>query len=397
MQYLHGLAYIAIVLLIGTLASVLAYGLKTSDVFILLLTGMLFNHLGLLSFNQEIIIIMSILALIFVVFNSTIKINLKEIKKYFIDAINLNFTYFILCILFLSPAYIFIYNTGSDWKAIMLSVLFAVLAYGTDPTVVLSTFKSKKNKILEMIEIESIINTPITVVLGLMILSLIGGTKFSLIEQAGNTLILLSLSIIVAVLFSFFAGWLIIQILKRAYLGELTHLAVATTAIITYVGTEYLGGSGVLAIAIFGLLFGNSHIKHLIEIERFESILSNGIKILTFMFLGTILIISEEYIIKGTLLFIIYLIIRFISVEITFRSKNINMKKKIFMTINVPKGVDIAVLILIINSFHQDILNIDILINNAMIILLYSIALSTIAGQFSKYFLGKKSIKKISR
>ena len=66
MEYIHNLAYIAIVLLLGTLATVLAYALKTSDIFIVLLTGIIFGKLGLLTFSNDFIVLISTIALIFV-------------------------------------------------------------------------------------------------------------------------------------------------------------------------------------------------------------------------------------------------------------------------------------------------------------------------------------------
>ena len=390
MEYIHQLAYIAMILLIGTLSSVLAYTLKTSDIFILLLTGMIFSGLGLLTFDKELIIIISILALIFVVFNSSFKFNIKELKKHFFDALKLNISYFILCMVFLTIAVIYIFNLSWTFNSLLLASLFSVLAYGTDPIVILSFFQGSKNKIVEIMEIESIINTPITVIVSFLILTSLAGPKFQLITQVTNPFISFVQSIIVGILVAVIIGWIVIAILKNNYFGDLTHLGILTSAIIVYVGSEYLGGSGVLSIAIFGLLFGNSHISHLVEIERFESILTNSIKILTFMLLGTIIIISPEYIIKGTLIFIIYLIIRLISVIITFPKEKMGIRKILFITLNVPKGVDVDVILLLIISIYTGIRNIEIVINLTMLMIIYTIALSSITSQFSSYFLKKE-------
>lgn len=389
MEYIHQLAYIAMILLMGTLASVLAYTLKTSDVLILLLTGMIFSSLGLLIFDKELIIIISTLTLIFVVFNSSFKFNIKELKKHFFNALKLNIIYFILCMVFLTIAVMYIFNLGWTFNSLLLASLFSVLAYGTDPTVILSFFQGSKNKIVEIIEIESIINTPITVIVSFLILAGLAGSKFQLTTQIANPFLSFTQSIVVGTLVAVIIGWMVISILKNNYFGDLTHLGILTSAIIVYVGSEYLGGSGVLSIAVFGLLFGNSHISHLVEIERFESILTNSIKILTFILLGTIIVIRFEYIIKGTLIFAIYLIIRFFSVVIAFPKERLNLKKILFITFNVPKGVDVAVVLLLIISIYSGIKNIDIVINLTMLMILYTIALSSITSQFSNYFLGK--------
>ena len=71
--------------------------------------------------------------------------------------------------------------------------------------------------------------------------------------------------------------------MKKTYFGDLSHLAILTAAIISYVGSEFVGGSGVLAVASFGLLFGNFHIEHKLSLEKFASIFSNTLNILVFI------------------------------------------------------------------------------------------------------------------
>ncbi|MCK5282295.1 MAG: cation:proton antiporter [Nanoarchaeota archaeon] len=401
MQYLHHIAYIAIILLLGTLASVLAYTLKTSDIFILLLTGMICGRLGLLQFNEESIIVIGILALIFIMFNSATRFRFKELKKHIFSVIKLNITYFALCIVILTIAIMLIFGLEKSFNSLMISMLGATLMYGTDSTAMLSFFKKSKNKIIEIIEMESIINTTITVIVSFLLLTILSGSQFSLINNIPNPIISFLRSIIVALLIASFLGWIIISILKKNYFGKLTHLAVLTSAIISYVAAEYLGGSGVLSVAVFGLIFGNSHVSHFIEIEKFESILTNTIKILTFMLLGTIIFIKPEYVIKGTVIFIIYIIIRFISVVTALKKEKIKLKQIIFITLNAPKGIDIAVIVLLIISIYNNIPNIEIIINLTLLMILYTICLSSIVLQFSKYFLEHqkepKNVTKVKR
>jgi cell volume regulation protein A len=399
MEYLHQLVYIAIVLLLGTLASVFAYSLKTSDIFILLLAGMLLGSLGVLSFDNNFIIIASIFALIFVVFNSSLDFKLKEVKRYLGDSLKLTFVYMVLCVVILSLAMIYVFGLEFSVHNLLLGMLFSFIAYGTDPTAVLSLFEGTKNKFVEIIEIESILNTPLTVIPAFLILNTLQSSKFQVFSITHNPFFSFLQLIVVGILVALIIGWFVVFIFRHNYFGKLTHLAVFTSAIIVYAGAEYLGGSGVLAIAIYGLIFGNSHISHLIEIEKFESILTNGIKIITFMLLGTIILITPSYIVKGTIIFCVYIFIRFISAMITLRKEKINFKSALFIAFNVPKGVDVALILLLTLSIHSGVENMDIVINLAMIMVLYSIALSSIAGQFSNYLLGiekgRKNVKKI--
>lgn len=399
MEYIHQLAYIAMVLLIGTFASVIAYKFKTSDVFILLLTGMIFSNFGLLSFNKELVIIMSVLALIFIVFNSSFRFKLKELKKYFLTTLKLNVTYFALCATVLTVSVIYVFELDYSLHSVLIGLLFSVLAYGIDPSAMISSLKESKSKIIEIMEIESIITPVVGATFSILLLNSLGGHRFQITMQVGNTALSILQSIFIGIIFAISIGLIVITILKNNYLGELTHLGVITSAIIVYVGSEYFGGNGVLSIVTFGLMFGNSHISHLIEIERFESIFTNSIKILTFMFLGTIIMIKQEYILNGTILFFIYLLIRFVSVMIVFVKEKIKMRQIVFISLNVPKGVEGVVILLLIITMYSDINNIDIVINPLMIMILYSIAISSVVTQFSSYFItnkkGKSNVKKI--
>jgi cell volume regulation protein A len=386
MEYLQHLAYIALVLLIGTLGTFLAYSLKTSDIFILILTGMVLRAFGVLSFQAGFISIVAHLALIFIVFNSCTKFKIGEIKKYIGKAIKINTIYFLLCITILSIAVLLLFPLGWRTDGIILALLFSVLAYGTDPTVVLSFFKGMKNKTVEIIELESIINTPLTVIISVLLITALNKDIVAETLSLNNPGLALVQSIVVGIVLGAVFARGLIYILKDHFFGEGTHLGVFTSAIIVYVAAEFLGGSGVLAIAVFGVLFGNSHIAHLIEIEKFESILTNSIKILTFMILGTILFVPEELVVKGTLLFIVYLTIRYVAVSFAF-GKDFSQRKRLFLTLNVPKGIDVAVVLLLITALHTQIDHISIITGLTMIMILYSIALSTITAQFSGTFL----------
>ncbi len=355
------------------------------------------SNFGVLHFEESFIVMISILALIFIVFNSCVKLKVKELKKYFMPAMKLNVIYFILCTIGITLAAVYIFDFGYSTHALLLGLLVAVLAYGSDPSVVLSFFKGSKNKIMEIIEIESIINTPITLILASLILaglkSSFAPTFYHVATPLFSILQVSGVAIAVAFVFSV----IVIKILKQNYFGEATHLSVLTSAIIVYVVTEYLQGSGVLAIAVFGVIFGNSHISHLIEIEKFESIFTNGIKIITFMILGTIVFIKPDLILKGTLLFLIYLVIRFVSVYLAFLKEKLSLGKLLFLTLNVPKGIDVAVVVILKTTLHSHIEGVDIVASITIMMIVYSIALSSITAQFSKVFLKDSHRKNVAK
>ncbi len=364
--------YIAIILLLGTLSSALAYKLKTSNVFFLILIGMVFGTTNIISFPESAIITISVIALILVIFDSTNKLSIKEFLRYSQTALKLILIFLILNLVFMTISVKLLF--GAD---ILLSLLFAAIVYGIDPMIALSIFKDHKGEIVNILKIESIINTPLTIIIPFLIIGMIEKTGFA-IGDISSQIVPFIQQIILGVGIGIIIGFVVVMIMKKAYMGDLSHLALITAAIITYVASERIGGNGVLAITAFGLIFGNLKMHHKIELENFASIFSYTLEILVFILMGTFLVIKPEYILKGTILFLIYIPIRFVSVMLSF--PKFKLREKIFMSLNVPKGIDVAIIVLLLLSQFKTIEGIGLVVNLSLLFILYSIVLSTVVG-----------------
>ena len=100
----------------------------------------------------------------------------------------------------------------------------------------------------------------------------------------------------------------------------------------------------------------------------------------------------------------IYIAIRFATVQLLF-SKEYNTKEKIFMSLNVQKGIAVAVVAFILTTLvftKTEVINgikqvievsfislpgANVVLNLSLAFILYSIIISTILIKFSKYFL----------
>ena len=377
------LVYIAMVLLLGTLVSTVAAYLKVSNVFFLVLIGMLLGSLNIVEFPPDAVITISLLTLIMIIFDSTIRFKIKEVIKYSSSALKLVFIFLVFNLIFLSLFTRLMFGIKS-W---LLVTLFAILMYGIDPGIALSVLKHSKNKVVEILEIEALANTPLTVVIALIILNLLRVNNESTMQVVSSEFIPFAQQIFVGVGFGLFVGYIITTIIKNFYLGDMTHLTVITAAIISYVFAEVIGGNGVLGVTTFGLFFGNFHMKHKIELEKFASIFTNTLKILVFILLGTMLSIEPFYLINGILLFIGFLAVRFVSVVIALGKEKLSFQEKLFMTLNMPKGIDVVVVLLIIVSSYSDIPGMGFVINLSMLFVLLSIVLSTVLTAFKPDFL----------
>lgn len=169
------LAYISILLVIGIVASVISKKLKVSKFALLLIFGMILGKLSyqgmpLISFGGSAFLIsLSILTLVMVVFDGSSRFNIKEIDNLYVYAIRLVMTFVLLSVVIVAPlAY---YLCGFD--NILYAIFFAVIISGTDPTAMFSLFGQKSNRVSSMLELESILNTPIIVILSFLILDMV--------------------------------------------------------------------------------------------------------------------------------------------------------------------------------------------------------------------------------
>ena len=113
-----------------------------------------------------------------------------------------------------------------------------------------------------------------------------------------------------------------------------------------------------------------------------------------FILLGLIIEIPFKYdfLLKATLLFLIYLGLRYVAVILSLKNINLNKKEKVFMTFNVSKGLGVAVVLFILIA--SGIKELNVIISLSFFFILYSIILSSIMGRFTGYFLKYDDVKK---
>src|SRR3989344_81223 len=101
---MEGLVFLAIILLAGTLASVISVKLKMSNIFFLVFIGMLLEIFNIGSFPKEGIVVIAMISLVMVLFTSSVNFKINELLKYSRYAIRLSFIYLILTLSLLSIA-----------------------------------------------------------------------------------------------------------------------------------------------------------------------------------------------------------------------------------------------------------------------------------------------------
>ncbi len=113
------------------------------------------------------------------------------------------------------------------------------------------------------------------------------------------------------------------------------------SAILTYGVTDYLGGSGFLAVYVMAILIGNSDLMHKFSIVRFNEGFAWMMQIIMFIFLGLLVFPSDliEVGWQGILLSIILMFIaRPIATVLCMVFFKHNVKEQIFLSWTGLKG-----------------------------------------------------------
>jgi len=389
MDALFYLTSLAIIMVIGILCTIFSEKIKMPNVLLLVIAGIIIGHVDyngnpLINFSPLFLTSVGTLALVMIIFDSSSRLKLKEFDTFSMKALKLAGIFLLLNLIFLTASVIFIFNINN----MFLAMMFAALMSGTAPDIVLTMLKNTKNRVVELLKIESILNTPLIVLIPFIILDLFKdygeGFFFSrFMETMGPFL----QQFVTGIGAGIVVGIVVFKIMRTKYSESLSPLALITTALITYILAENLKGNGVLAVTTVGLFFGNVYVREKETLHEFSSLFANSLEIIVFILVGIIIKFPLDiwFFAKSMLLFIIYLVIRYISVQLCFSKLNYSVKEKLFMALNVSKGIAVAVVVFILATY--DIPGIEPILNLILAFIIYSIILSTIVTKLSRHFL----------
>ena len=395
------LTSIAVVLLVGMLLSAFAYKIRIPDVLLLLIAGMLIGSIPyqgryLIEFPTLFLTATSILALAIIVFNSASRLKFRELDQFSARAMWLTLVFLLLNVIVLSVAFRFIFGLP-----IIFGILLATIVSGTAPEITLSLMERAKDKAIEILKIESLINTPLTVLFPFLILDFITGVEIVELAAVIEQIVPFLAKFVAGIGAGMLIGLIMFKGLKGTRSKVYLPLSVIIGALLAYVLAENLGGNGVLAVTTLGLFVGNIYKKEKIEeLLSFETLLAKSLYILVFVLIGFIikLQLTLDFLWRASALLGIYLIVRYISVAVVFppKSKEFTFGQRLFMTLSAPKGIAVAVVAFTLTTFlvpgsvnYLPGPEIRSVLDLTLFFMLASIILATLALMFSKGFLGE--------
>ncbi len=390
MDALFYLTVISFLFLLGILASMLSKKLKTSDVFILVIFGFLirefFVYFNIPLLPNSFINITALFALALIIFDGASRLKFKEFDTFSFISSKLFFIFLTFNFLVLTPLVMLLFNLN-----ILNSLIFSNLMSATAFEVLSLMIKKTSNKIAEILTMESIINAPFTVIIPFLLID------FFKNNPGPNNFALYIMPFLQEIISGIGAGVLMgvitFKLMRKKYSENLSPIALLTSVLLTYVLAEQLNGSGVLAVTVLGLFFGNSYIKKKQSLQEFSSTTANSIKILIFLLFGMSIQLPKSwgFILNSLLLFAVYLAVRFLSVEVSL--PKLSMKEKTFLTFATPKGITLATVALTLISLSSSFFELN---NLLFLMFLYSLVTAMVIIHKSDWFLNRKVEKVVS-
>ena len=173
-------------------------------------------------------------------------------------------------------------------------LLGAVIA-STDAAAVFSILRSNslrlRGDIEPLLELESGSNDPMAVILTVSLLALLANPATSVVVLLGN----LIRQIAIGVLVGYLAGRLGVALINSIRIKQEGLYSTITLALValTYAGATLVGGSGILAVYLAGIVMGNSEFLHKNSLVRFHDGLAWLMQIAMFITLGLLVFPSR--------------------------------------------------------------------------------------------------------
>ncbi len=401
------MTYFAFLLGFGVIVANILKKRKIPDTFFLLILGLLlgptvFMNPALTKYVSITLVDVSAMgaipdflrvwALIMIVFTGTFNLNWKVFRRLSDVSINLAFVGMVFNTIIFGVAAHLIFGIN-----IIYTLLLGAILGGTG-TGVLYAFEhtlSKSKKALTIIKVESIFNSPLTVLLPILFLDLINTEPGALIEPL-KYMSQFWLMIVAGIGTGIVVG-LAVSKLMRATLKEYTPLLLFSIALITYALAENIGGSGMLAVAVCGLITGNMIFPEKEEVKRFDDQLSEMLRISVFTLLGAqvMMVFDLNLFIKSFVFFLIIFFSRPIFLIPTLgKMKNRFTRSDILlMSFVAPRGLAAAAMAPIVaRTISQAAGNGvgNLIVNVIFLIMLFSVLFSTMSAALISKFSHKK-------
>ena len=360
---------VGIIILIGFIFLSLrrkAEGSRTGYKLMLILLGLLLGistvgNTPLFVFDKYFLKSLCVFLLVVLLFELSVRLNKDNIKLTF-RSITMFFSILVLNILVLGVMATFLLNVQ-----FMHAVIFAII------------LSSIEYFLVDQLKSEGDFANPLIIFFAFSIMVFYGleGDIFSNVTYFLKYILIgLGMGVLV--------GIIVFRCLKNKHITWVNELGLVAAAVVTYILTEQLMGSGLFAVMILGTFFGNSYVRKTTSMYSFSPFIFKTLEMLIYLMIGFVTVITFKNGIwwRAIVLFGVYLLLRLIIINLYY--KHYSIENKLLLTF-APKGMILGATILVLSvygSFENT------LINTMLLVLVYSL----IAGIFVEYFEQQKAL-----
>ena len=225
-----------------------------------------------------------------------------------------------------------------------VALFVGAMLCSTDASAVLALLRPLSGvlprRLLDLLESESSLNDPMAVVLAGLALAMAAGTAEA---SAGHLLVEVLREFLIGILLGFLGGSLAPVLLRSRHpTGPQSLLAVASLAVLMLLvgGTELLGGSGILAAYIAGLVLGNSEACDRSVLEEAHAGFAKLAELLLFLCLGLVVRPEEVVALLGwsSILFVVLLLVRWLMVEVMLIGCGFPRAERLLISVSGLRG-----------------------------------------------------------
>ncbi|WP_067730751.1 potassium/proton antiporter [Oceanobacillus damuensis] len=326
---------LSIMLIIGVLATKFSSQLGLPALILFLIGGMLLNNFIYFE-NAQLTQLIGTLALIIILFDGGTQTKWTRIRPILVPAgtlatLGVLITSFVVGI---ATTYILGFS-------LLEGLLLGAIIGSTDAAAVFSVLGSKNynKRLTSTLEAESGSNDPMAVFLTVTLIELIKMPEISIWLAISDFFLQMGLGLV----FGLVLGKITVMVINNIKLdiSGLYPVLAMGSSIFTYAVTDYLGGSGLLAVYVMALFVGNSDLTHRFAILRFNEGFAWMMQIVMFTLLGLLAFPEElvEVFWEGILIAIILMFIaRPVAVFISMLFMKYNLNQKLFISWAGLKG-----------------------------------------------------------
>lgn len=338
------LTQISIILALGFVLKLFCEKTRMPFIVALILSGTLLASLSILK-TEELGVIpdtLRMLALIIVVFANGFYLKLENLLKEGKLIVTLASFGVIL-----TASIVALISHALLGLALLPALFMGAILSGTDPAVIANIIKKMPEKFQTILNMESILNQPLTVILPVIIFDFAIAKTPGLLTLPiyfGKLIVLISVGLIVG-LIGFFIGQ---KVLKIAGV-EMEEIAGLVVALCVFALTENLGGSGILAVGITSVLLSSSKAVARETFSEFNRELALLLTIFVFVMFGMqfpLQLLGALEITRFDVIVVIFSVItaRLFTIVVVAYKSDLGWKERLKLGLIAPKGLGPAAL-----------------------------------------------------